>query len=52
MIRVMIFDAEGSVRCGGAELVPVALDPAIAGWIDIPDQEMMGGYASWKTWMA
>lgn len=35
MIRVMIFDAEGSVRCGGAELVPEALDPAIAGWIDL-----------------
>ena len=31
----MIFDSDGSVRCGGAELVPVALDPAIAGWIDI-----------------
>lgn len=31
----MIFDSEGSVRCGGAELLPVALDPAIAGWIDI-----------------
>ncbi|MEO8195535.1 MAG: magnesium/cobalt transporter CorA [Thermoanaerobaculia bacterium] len=35
MIRVMIFDAEGGVRCGGAELVPLALDPAIAGWIDL-----------------
>jgi magnesium transporter len=35
MIRVVIFDAEGSVRCGGAELVPEALDPAIAGWIDM-----------------
>lgn len=34
MIRVMICDADGAVRCGGAELVPEALDPAVAGWID------------------
>ncbi len=35
MIRAMIFDAEGGVCCGGAELISAALDPAIAGWIDI-----------------
>ena len=35
MIRVVIFDADGSLRCGGAELVLEALDPAIAGWIDM-----------------
>lgn len=34
MIRVMICSADGAVRCGGAELVPEALDPAIAAWID------------------
>lgn len=35
MIRVMIFGADGIARCGGAELVAEALDPAIAGWIDM-----------------
>ncbi|MEO8275076.1 MAG: magnesium/cobalt transporter CorA [Thermoanaerobaculia bacterium] len=35
MIRVMIFQEDDTVRCGGAELLPTALDPAIAGWIDI-----------------
>lgn len=34
MIRVMICNADGAVRCGGSELVPEALDPAIAAWID------------------
>lgn len=42
----------------GGVIVPMFNDwvdahaDSIAGWIDIPDQEMMGGYASWKTWMA
>jgi peptide/nickel transport system substrate-binding protein len=42
----------------GGVIVPMFNDwvdahsDTIAGWIDIPDQEMMGGYASWKTWMA
>ncbi len=35
MPRVMILDPDGAVRCGGAELLPVALDPTVAGWIDI-----------------
>ena len=34
MIRIMILGADGVVVCGGAELLPVALDPAVAGWID------------------
>jgi magnesium transporter len=34
MIRIMILGDDGTVRCGGAELLPVALDPAVAGWID------------------
>ena len=35
MIRVVIFDADGSLRCGGAELVLEARNPPIAGWIDM-----------------
>ena len=35
MIRIMVFDADGVVRSGGAELLPVALDPEVAGWIDL-----------------
>jgi magnesium transporter len=35
MIRIMIFEADGAVTCGGAELLPRALDPAVAGWVDI-----------------
>jgi len=35
MIRVMLFGDDGSVRCGAAELLPEALDPAVAGWVDI-----------------
>lgn len=42
----------------GGVIVPMFNDwidahaDAIAGWLDIPDQEMMSGYASSKTWMA
>ena len=42
----------------GGVIVPMFNDwvdahsEAVAGWIDNPDQEMMGGYASWKTWLA
>jgi magnesium transporter len=35
MIRVMVFDPDGSVRSGGDELLAVALDPGVAGWIDM-----------------
>jgi len=35
MIRILLFEPDGTVRCGGAELMAVALDPAIASWIDI-----------------
>lgn len=34
MIRIMLCDTDGAVRCGGEELLPEALDPAVAGWID------------------
>ncbi len=35
MIRVMVFDPDGAVRSGGDELLAVALDPGVAGWIDM-----------------
>ncbi|MEO7795851.1 MAG: magnesium/cobalt transporter CorA [Thermoanaerobaculia bacterium] len=35
MIRIMLFSDDGAVVCGGAELLARALDPAIAGWIDL-----------------
>lgn len=34
MIRIMLCDTDGAVRCGGEELLSEALDPAVAGWID------------------
>lgn len=34
MVRILLCDASGAVRSGGEELLPEALDPAIAGWID------------------
>ncbi len=35
MIRILLFGADGSVRSGGAELLKEALDPGVAGWIDL-----------------
>jgi magnesium transporter len=35
MMRIMIFDADGVVRCGGEELLAAALDPAVVAWIDL-----------------
>lgn len=35
MIRVMIFGDGGAVVCGGEELLARALDPGVAGWIDL-----------------
>ena len=34
-MRIMLFEADGAVRCGGAELLSAALDPGSAGWIDL-----------------
>jgi magnesium transporter len=41
MIRVMVFARDGAVECGGEELLERALDPSVAGWIDLQgDREM------------